>query len=264
MHDFVYHRATSVADAVAAKGEDAEARYLAGGMSLIPILKQRLVSASKLIDLRDLDGLCAIRLTGDRLIIGSLATHDAIARSSTVGTAIPALAFMAGEIGDPQVRNVGTIGGAVANNDPAADYPAAVVGLGATIVTDRRELAADDFFRGSFETALEPDELITEVAFPVPERAGYARFCQLASRYPLVGVLAARTAMGVRIAVTGAAACVFRVSAFEDALAGDFAPDALGGLTLPEHGLTSDLHGSATYRAHLIGILARRAVAAAG
>jgi carbon-monoxide dehydrogenase medium subunit len=260
MHDFMYRRATSVADALAAKRQDADARYLAGGMSLIPILKQRLASPGLLIDLRHLEALRLIRLAGDRLIIGALATHDAIARSPVVRTAIPALAFMAGEIGDPQVRNAGTLGGAVANNDPAADYPAAVLGLGAAVVTDRRELAADDFFGGLFQTALEPDELITEIAFPIPERAGYARFCQLASRYPLVGVLAAKTVMGVRVGVIGAGACVFRIPEFEDALAGDFAADALGGLAMPEYGLNNDLHGSAGYRAHLIGVLARRAV----
>ena len=263
MYDFIYRRATSVADAVAAKRQDADAQFLAGGMSLIPILKQRLASPSALIDLRDLDALRSIRLVGDRLIVGSLATHDAIARSSVVRTAIPALAFMAGEIGDPQVRHAGTLGGAVAQNDPAADYPAAVLGLAAVIVTDRREIAADDFFRGLFETALEPDELIIEIAFPVPERAGYARFCQLASRYPLVGVLAAKTVVGVRVAVIGAGACVFRLAEFEDALTEDFAADAIAAIALPEDGLNSDLHGSAAYRAHLIGVLARRAVAAA-
>ena len=262
MYDFTYHRATSVADAVAARRRDADAQFLAGGMSLIPILKQRLASPSVLIDLRDLDTLRSIRRAGDRLIVGAMATHDAIARSAVVRTAIPALAFMAGEIGDPQVRHAGTLGGAVANNDPAADYPAAVLGLAAVIVTDRREIAADGFFRGLFETALEPDELITGIAFPVAERAGYARFCQLASRYPLVGVLAAKTVAGVRVAVIGAGACVFRVAEFEDALAEDYTPEALASLVVPEDGLNSDLHGSAAYRAHLIGVLARRAVVA--
>lgn len=263
MYDFDYHRATSVADAVAAKQRDARTQYLAGGMSLIPVLKQRLAAPSTLIDLGDLELLRGIRLEGDRLVIGSLATHDAIARSAGVRAAIPALALMAAEIGDPQVRHRGTLGGAVANNDPAADYPAAVVGLAATIATDRRQIAADDFFRGLMQTALEADELITEIAFPVPERAGYARFCQLASRYPLVGVLAARSPADVRVAVIGAGACVFRVPEFEDALAEDFTAAAIEGLTVSADGLNSDLHGSADYRAHLIGVLARRAVAAA-
>lgn len=263
MHDFAYHRATSVADAIAAKRQDDGALFLAGGMSLVPLLKQRLSAPAALIDLRGLAALRGIGLLGDRLTVGAMATHDAIACSSAVRAAIPALARMAGEIGDPQVRHAGTLGGAVANGDPAADYPAAIVGLDAVIVTDRREIAADDFFLGRFETALNADELITAVAFPVPARAGYARFCQLASRYPLVGVLAAKTATGVRVAVTGAAASVFRCAQFERALAGDFTPAAIDGLVLAEDGLTSDRNGSAGYRAHLVGVLARRAIAGA-
>ncbi len=263
MYDFTYHRATSIADAVAVKRQAADAEYLAGGMALIPILKQRLASPSALIDLRDLGELRDICLVGDRLIVGALATHDAVARSPEVRTAIPALAWLAGEIGDPQVRHAGTMGGALANNDPATDYPAAVLGLAATVVTDRREITGDEFFRGLFETALEPDELITGIAFPVPERAGYARFCQLASRYPLVGVLVAKTVLDVRVAVIGAGACVFRVPEFEDALADNFTAEAIGGLAVPADGLNDDVHGSAAYRAHLIGVLARRALAKA-
>jgi carbon-monoxide dehydrogenase medium subunit len=192
-----------------------------------------------------------------------MTTHDAVAHSSQLRSSIPALARLAARIGDPQVRNVGTIGGSVANNDPAADYPAALLGLGARIRTTRREIAAEDFFTGLFETVLAPDEVIAEIVFPIPEHAGYAKVLQPASRFALVGVFVSRGAGGVRVAVTGAGPCVFQVEAMETALAGDFVPEAIAGIGVSPAGLISDLHGAADYRAHLIGVMARRAVAAA-
>jgi carbon-monoxide dehydrogenase medium subunit len=263
MYPFAYHRPRSIAEAVACRRESADARYLAGGMTLLPVMKQRLASPAVLVDLRDVPGLGGITLDGDRLVIGAAVTHAAIAASPLVHRSIPALAWAAGELGDPQVRHLGTIGGAVANNDPAADYPAALVALAATIVTDRRRIEADAFFVGLFRTALADDELVTAVEVPVPLAAGYARFCQLASRYPLVGVMAAKTTLGVRVAVTGAASVVFRQGDLEAALAADFAAGAVDGITVPAAGLNHDIHGSAAYRAHLVAVLARRAVAAA-
>jgi aerobic carbon-monoxide dehydrogenase medium subunit len=188
--------------------------------------------------------------------------HAAVAASPEIKRAIPALAHLAGVIGDPQVRNRGTLGGSLANNDPAADYPAAVLGLNATVHTSRRTIPADSFFRGLFETALEPGELITAVSFSIPERAAYEKFRHPASRYAVVGVFVARTAGGVRVAVTGAGPCAFRATQLEQALARDFSPDALKGITIPADGLNSDIHAAADYRAHLIGVMARRAVAA--
>jgi aerobic carbon-monoxide dehydrogenase medium subunit len=264
MYSFEYVRTASVEDAVAAfRGAD-DARYLAGGMTLIPTLSQRLAAPTRLIDVSRIDRLDGIRLTGAELVIGAAVSHDEVSRSAEVRKDIPALAAMAAQIGDPQVRNRGTLGGSVANNDPAADYPAAVLGLGATIVTDRRRIAADAFFLGLFETALEPDELVVAVSFPVPDRAGYAKFRQPASRYALVGVLVARTTGGVRVVVTGASPCVFRHVAMEEALEEKFAPESLDRIETPADGLNVDLHGSAAYRAHLVGVLAKRAVAAAG
>jgi aerobic carbon-monoxide dehydrogenase medium subunit len=264
MYSFDYVRAASVEDAVAAFREADDARYLAGGMTLIPTLSQRLAAPTRLIDVSRIDRLDGIRLTGAALVIGAAVSHDEVSRSAEVRKNIPALAAMAAQIGDPQVRNRGTLGGSVANNDPAADYPAAVLGLGATIVTDRRRIAADAFFLGLFETALESDELVVAVSFPVPDRAGYAKFRQPASRYALVGVLVARTTGGVRVVVTGASPCVFRHVAMEEALEEKFAPESLDRIETPADGLNVDLHGSAAYRAHLVGVLAKRAVAAAG
>jgi aerobic carbon-monoxide dehydrogenase medium subunit len=264
MYSFEYIRTASVEDAVAAFREADDARYLAGGMTLIPTLSQRLAAPTRLIDVSRIDRLDGIRLTGAELVIGAAVSHDDVSRSPNVRKDIPALAALAAQIGDPQVRNRGTLGGSVANNDPAADYPAAVLGLGATIVTDRRRIAADAFFLGLFETALEPDELVVAVNFPVPDRAGYAKFRQPASRYALVGVLVARTTGGVRVVVTGASPCVFRHVAMEEALEEKFAPESLHRIETPADGLNVDLHGSAAYRAHLVGVLAKRAVTAAG
>ena len=263
MHAFRYQRPSSVAEAVSALATAADGRLIAGGMTLIPVMKQRLAQPSDVIDLGGIGGLDAIAIDGASLVVGAMATHDAVARSPDVRRAIPALADLAGDIGDPQVRNRGTIGGSIANNDPAADYPAAVLALGATIHTDRRRIAADDFFTGLFETALEDDELIVKVSFPVPEEAGYAKFKQQASRYALAGVMVSKNPAGARLAVTGAASCVFRVMEMEAALTIRFLPAALHGLHVPAEGLSADIHGSARYRAHLIGVMAKRAVAAA-
>ncbi len=264
MYAFTYHRPKTVAEAVSLLKGAADGKFLAGGHTLLPTLKQRLASPSDLIDLGAIAELGGIREEGDRLVIGATTTHAEVAGSDVVKAAIPALAHLAEEIGDPQVRNRGTIGGSIANNDPAADYPAAVLGLNATVHTNQRTIAADDFFTGMFETALAEDEVITSVSFPKPEKAGYAKFPNPASRYAIVGVMVARTGGGVRVAVTGAAPCVFRVSEFESALAANWSPDALKDLGVSPDDLNSDIHASAEYRAHLVRVMAQRAVAAAG
>jgi carbon-monoxide dehydrogenase medium subunit len=264
MYAFEYARPKSVAEAVAALKADPDGKLLAGGQTLIPTLKQRLAAPSRVIDLGQIGELKGIRRDGNALRIGALATHAQVAASAEVRRAIPALCVLADGIGDAQVRNCGTIGGSIANNDPAADYPAGVLGLGATVVTNRREIAADSFFKGLFSTDLGQDEVITEVRFPIPERAGYAKFEQRASRYALVGVMVAKTAQGVRVAVTGSgAAGVFRHSAAEEALARSFSPDGLGGVSVAPDRLLSDLHGSAEYRAALVAVMTERAVQAA-
>ena len=262
MHTFNYRRATSVEDAAAAFQGAEDGAYLSGGHTLLPTMKQRLAAPSDLIDLAGIAELAGIAVDGEAVEIGALTPHAAVAASAEVQGAIPALAALAGKIGDPQVRNKGTIGGSIANNDPAADYPAALLGLGATVVTDRRTIAADDFFTDLFETALESGEIITAVRFPRPRKAGYAKFPNPASRYAIVGVMAAETADGVRIAVTGASPCVFRATAMEDALSGGLDPDAALPALSPD-GLNSDIHASAEYRAHLVGVMAQRAMAAA-
>jgi carbon-monoxide dehydrogenase medium subunit len=262
MYSFAYHRPSSATEAEALAAKAGEARFLAGGMTLLPAMKLRLAQPTDLIDLSRLADLRGIKLTGSEVRIGAMTLHAAVAASPEVKRAIPALAHLAGVIGDPQVRNRGTLGGSLANNDPAADYPAAVLGLNATVHTSRRTIPADSFFRGLFETALEPGELITAVSFPIPERAAYEKFRHPASRYAVVGVFVARTAGGVRVGVTGAGPCAFRATQLEQALARDFSPDASKGITIPADGLNSDIHAAADYRAHLIGVMARRAVAA--
>jgi carbon-monoxide dehydrogenase medium subunit len=264
MYNFEYHRPQSVADAAKQLGSAEEAKLVAGGMTLIPTLKQRLARPSDLVDLGRIAELKGIKREGDALVIGAMTRHADVASSDVVKGAIPALAHLADGIGDPAVRNRGTIGGSIANNDPAADYPSAVLALGATVITNKRKIAADDFFKGMFETALEPDEIITAVSFPIPEKAAYMKFPNPASRYAIVGVFVAKTRGGVRVAVTGAAPCVFRATDMEAALAKSFAPDALKGASVKADGLNSDIHASAEYRAHLVGVMARRAVAAAG
>jgi carbon-monoxide dehydrogenase medium subunit len=262
MKDFAFHRPTTVKEAVALLHAHANGKFLAGGQSLLPVLKLELAEPSDLISLAHVKELHDIRHDGGNLAIGALVTHDQVHRSPEVKKAIPALATLAGGIGDAQVRNRGTLGGSVAHADPAADYPAALVGLGATIVTDRRKVAAEDFFTGLFQTALAADELVTAVHFPVPRRAAYAKFAHRASKYALVGVFVAETSSGVRVAVTGAGAQVFRVTAFEAALGKKLDAASLDALTVPSTGLNSDGEASADYRAHLIGVMARRAVQA--
>ncbi len=264
MYEFNYHRPRTVSEARQLFQSNEEARFLAGGMTLLPTMKLRLTRPSDLIDLGDIDELHGITADSGGIEIGAAVCHADVAASADVRRVIPALADLAGRIGDPQVRNCGTLGGSLANSDPAADYPAAVLGLGAVIRTDRREIPADDYFLGLFETALEPDEIVQSVRFPVPKRAAYAKFPNPASRYAIVGVMVAEAGDGVRVAVTGAGACAFRATAFEDALQGDFSAASLAGLNVDAADLNSDLHASAEYRAHLVGVMARRAVQAAG
>jgi carbon-monoxide dehydrogenase medium subunit len=262
MKDFQFHRPSTVKDAVGLLRNRDGAKFLAGGQSLLPVLKLELAEPSDLVSLAQLKDLRDIRVDGGKLAIGALVTHDQVHGSPEVGKAIPALAQLAGGIGDAQVRNRGTLGGSVAHADPAADYPAALVGLGATIVTDRRQIAADDFFTGLFATALAHDELITAVQFPVAKRAAYAKFAHRASKYALVGVFIAETSTGVRVAVTGAAAKVFRLASYEAALGKSMSAGALDGINVPSNDLNSDGEASAEYRAHLIGVMARRAIQA--
>ncbi|WP_421998413.1 FAD binding domain-containing protein [Reyranella sp.] len=263
MYDFAYHRPKSLADAAnLLKGKE-EARVMSGGMTLIPTLKQRLARPSDVVDLGGIKDLAGIKVEGSNVVIGGMTRHADVATSKDVKSVIPALAELAGHIGDPQVRNRGTIGGSVANSDPAADYPAAVVALGATITTNTGKHAADGFFKGLFETALADGEIITSVSFPKPEKAAYMKFPNPASRYAMVGVFVAKTAGGVRVAVTGAGPSVFRVKAMEDALAKNFTSDAIKDIKVPADDLNSDIHGSAEYRAHLVTVMARRAVDAA-
>jgi len=263
MYNFDFVKPSSLADAVAALKQD-EAQPLGGGQTLIPTLKQRLASPSTLVSLTGIDeikGIC--KDDAGRVCIGAGTTHAEVAAG--VAGDYPGLAALAANIGDPAVRNRGTIGGSLANNDPSACYPAAALGSGATIVTNAREIAADDYFQGMFDTALEEGEIITEVRFPVPETANYQKFEQPASRFALVGVFVAKYADGVRVAVTGASEeGVFRWTEAEEALSANFSPDALAGLSVPADGMIGDLHGTPEYRAHLVGVMTKRAVAAAG
>jgi len=264
MYEFKYHRPGTVRQAANILIKNEDAKLIAGGHTLVPVMKQRLASPPHLVDLSHIEGLNGIEMKGRNLVIGATATHAEVANSAVVGEAIPALAELAGLIGDPAVRHKGTIGGSLANNDPTADYPAAVMALGATIVTNKRKLKPEEFFQGLFSTTLEPDEIITRVMFPLPKKAAYQKFRNQASRYALVGVFVARRPSDVRVAVTGAGSDgVFRVDSFEEALKKRFSPKALDGLSVSAEGLNSDLHGSAEYRAHLIQVLARRAVEAA-
>jgi carbon-monoxide dehydrogenase medium subunit len=263
MKSFAYYQPGQVPEAVKLLSSVAESKVLAGGMTLIPTLKQRLASPAALVDLSKLPGIKGCTDDGASLTIGAMTPHADVAASPLVRSRIPGLAELAAVIGDPAVRNRGTIGGSLANNDPAADYPAAVLGLGATILTSEREIAADDYFRGLFETALRPDEIITAIRFPAPLAAGYAKFKAPASRYALVGVFVAKTNGGVRVAVTGAGQGVFRVRPMEQALTSQFDPSAIAAIRIDTDGLTSDIHAEADYRAHLVTVMAKRAVQAA-
>ena len=263
MYAVEYQKAKSVADAAALLAKTG-GRALAGGQSLVAAMKLRLAQPGTLVDLRGIAEMAGIRRDGDKLVIGAMTRHAEVATSAEVERSLPALCALAEGIGDRQVRNMGTIGGSIANNDPAADWPAAVVALNATVVTNKRKIAADDFFKGMYETALADAELITSVSFPIPKKAAYMKFVQPASRFALVGVFVAQGAGGVRVAVTGAAPSVFRAKPLEDALAKNFSADAAKAVKIDAAGLNSDLHGSPAYRAHLISVMASRAVAAAG
>jgi carbon-monoxide dehydrogenase medium subunit len=264
MYNFTYHRASGLRQATNLLGKLDEAKILAGGQTLLPTMKQRLAAPANLVDLNKVEGLTGIEFQGRSLVIGAMARHAEVASSPVVQQSIPALAHLAGLIGDPAVRHMGTLGGSVANNDPNADYPAACLALAATIITTKRKLIADDFFTGLFETALMPDEIVVKVSFPVPKKAAYEKFRNPASRYALVGVFVAKRPSEVRVAVTGAGASgVFRVAAFEEALMKRFSPKSLDGLSVPADGMSSDIHGGAEYRAHLVGVMAKRAVATA-
>jgi carbon-monoxide dehydrogenase medium subunit len=261
MYAFEYQRPASRDAAKAAAGADA--RYLAGGQSLIQAMRLRLSQSERLVDLGGVADLKGIRADGNGVVIGAMATHAAVAANADVRRAVPALAELAAGIGDPMVRNMGTLGGSIANADPAACYPAGVVGLNATIHTDRRTIAADDFFTGLYETALQPGELITEVSFPAAQRAAYVKYKQQASRFALIGVFVAQAGQGVRVAVTGAKGHVFRAREIEEALAKSFTPEAAKAVKMPTTDINADLHGSAEYRAAMISVMASRAVAAA-
>jgi len=264
MYNFTFHRPETLRQAVNLLTKNEEAKLLAGGHTLLPTMKLRLAGPPHLIDLSQVEGLVGIALAGRSITIGAMTRHVDVHTSPVVQEHAPVLAKLAGMIGDPAVRHMGTIGGSVANNDPTADYPAACLALGATIITNKRRIKADDFFTGMFSTALEPAEIITKVSFPLPKKAAYQKFRNQASRYALVGVFVAKRGSENRVAVTGAGANgVFRVTAFEEALKKRFSPKSLEGLSVPATGLNSDIHGSAEYRAHLIGVLARRAVAEA-
>ncbi len=264
MYAFTYHKAGSVAEAAALAAKHDDGKLLAGGMTLLPTMKQRLAQPSDIIDMGKLDDLRGIEVKDGVVAIKAMTRHVAVATSAEVMKALPALAELAAGIGDPAVRNRGTIGGSVANNDPAADYPAACLALGATIHTNKRAVKADDFFTGLFETALEQGEIITSISFPVPDKANYQKFRNPASRYAIVGVFVAKKGGDVRVAVTGAGeGGVFRQKDFEAALAKDFSAKAIENIKQAEKGLNSDIHADAEYRAHLIGVMARRAVAAA-
>ncbi|HLZ64924.1 MAG TPA: xanthine dehydrogenase family protein subunit M [Aliidongia sp.] len=264
MYEFNYQAPKSLAEAAQAIAGAEDGKILAGGMTLVPTLKQRLARPSDLIDLGKIAELKGIKADGATVTIGAMATHAEVAASDAVKRAIPGLAWLAGNIGDPAVRHRGTIGGSISNNDPAADYPAALLALGATVHTTKRQLSAAEFFVGMFETALEPDEIVTAVAFPIPEKAAYQKFRNPASRYAVVGVFVAKTAAGTRVAVTGAGPSVFRADEFEAALDKSFTASALDGLKIDAGDLNSDIHASAEYRAHLVTVMAKRAVEALG
>jgi carbon-monoxide dehydrogenase medium subunit len=263
MYSFQYQKAKSVDDAAKAISKNAEAKLLAGGQSLIAAMKLRLAKPSDLVDIGAVKDLAGIKVDSKAVTLGAMSRHAEVAASAAVRKAIPALAGLAGGIGDRMVRNMGTIGGSLANNDPAADYPAGALGLGATIETNKRKIAADEFFKGLYETALGKGEIITQVSFPIPKRAAYMKFKNPASRYAIVGVFVADFGSSVRVAVTGAGPCAFRVAQMEKALATKFAPESVANIQVPEKGLNSDLHAKADYRAHLITVMARRAVEAA-
>ena len=264
MYAFTYHRPQTVRQAANMLAKNADAKLLAGGQTLLPTMKLRLAGPPQILDMWAIEGLSGIEQSGRSLTIGAMTKHYEVNTSPVVQQAAPVLAKMAGLIGDPAVRHMGTIGGSIANNDPNADYPAACMALGATIITNKRRIKADDFFTGMFSTALGPDEIITKVSFPLPKKAAYQKFRNQASRFALVGVFVAKRGSEIGVAVTGASSNgVFRVKSFEEALKKRFSPKSLEGMTIPADGMNADIHGSAEYRAHLVSVLARRAVAEA-
>jgi aerobic carbon-monoxide dehydrogenase medium subunit len=264
MYAFTFHRPQTVRQAAGLLTKNGDAKLLAGGQTLLPTMKLRLAGPPQVVDMTLVEGLTGIELAGRSIAIGAMTTHNEVNTSPVVQQAAPVLAKLAGMIGDPAVRHRGTIGGSVANNDPNADYPAACLGLGATIVTNKRRIKADDFFTGMFSTVLEPTEIITKVIFPLPKKAAYQKFRNQASRFALVGVFVSKRGSEIRVAVTGAGSNgVFRVKSFEEALKKRFSPKSLEGMTIPADGMNADIHGSAEYRAHLVSVLARRAVAEA-
>ena len=266
MYQTTYHRASSVDEAAALFKKGADAKYLAGGHTLLPVMKQRLAQPSDVIDLARIPALVGVSATADALVVKAATTYYDVMTSADTKKAIPALVHLTSMLGDPAVRYRGTIGGSIANNDPAADYPAAVVALDATVKTNKRSIRADDFFTGLFSTALEDGEIITEIAFPIPAKAAYAKMRHPASRFALTGVFVAKTKSGeVRVAATGASQSgVMRVPAIEAALKANWSPAALDAVTVSADGLISDIHGSADYRANLVKVMAQRAVTAAG
>jgi len=263
MYDFDYHKPKNIDEAAKLLADSEEASIVAGGMTLLPTMKQRLAAPESLIDLSGIPDLVGVREDGGEIVVGAMTTHMTVATDPTVQKRIPALAELADGIGDAQVRNRGTIGGSIANNDPAADYPAALVGLGATVETNKRKIPADDFFVALFETALDEGELVTAVRFPVPDTAGYQKFHNPASRYAIVGVFVSKSGGNVRVAVTGAGPCVFRVPEMEKALASNWDSSGIADIRVAADELNADLHASAEYRAHLTTVMAKRAVAAA-
>ncbi len=264
MYEFEYHQPKTLEDAAKLFADAEDPQYMAGGQTILPVMKQRRARPSDMIDLGRMPELTGISVDGNTLTIGAMTRHAEVANSDKVGKAIPALAKLASNIGDPAVRNLGTLGGSIANNDPAADYPAALTALGATIHTTARDITAEDFFTAMFETALEEGEMIIKVSFPAPKNAAYEKFPNPASRYATVGVFVARHVDGARVAVTGAGPCVYRIKEYEAALDKDFSASALDAITISAEGLNSDLHASAQYRANLIGVMAARAVMQAG
>ena len=265
MYQTTYHRPSSIDEAVALFGKGTEAKFLAGGHTLLPVMKQRLAAPSDVIDIGKIKELVGVGVDGDTLVIKAATTYYDIMQSADVNKAIPAISYLTSVLGDPAVRHRGTIGGSIANNDPAADFPAALLSLGATVKTNRRSITADDFFKGMFTTALEDGEIITEVSFPIPAKAGYAKMRHPASRFALTGVFVTKTKAGdVRVAATGASQSgVMRVAAIEAALTANWSPSALDNVTVSSANLLSDIHGSADYRANLVKVMAQRAVSAA-
>lgn len=260
MYDFAFKRPATLAHATGDLASDPEARVLGGGQTLLPTMKARLAQPTALVSVLHLTDLRGIQVAGDILTVGAATHHADVCANDTIREFCPGLAALAGGIGDPQVRNRGTLGGSLANNDPSACYPAAVLALNATVHTDRRSIAADDFFKGMFATALEPDEIITKVTFPRVARSAYVKFANPASRYAIVGVMVAQTAGGVRVAVTGAAPCVYRWTDAEAALTLSFSIDSLFDLSVAADDLNTDMHASNVYRAHLVPVMTRRAV----